>query len=194
MAGEATRPVPQRSNSRRNRERILEVAQAALRRSSDASINSIAKEADVGIATVFRHFPTREELVLEVYRREMRQAVDAAPQLLAALPPLDALREWMSVMAQYAMTKQGLAEALGSRAARDAIVAEAYPPILDAIDLLLEAGRNDSSIRPDLTAEDFFLAMHGLWRIDPQGDWKRQSTMLTDLLIAGIDNRRRPQA
>src|ERR1700733_15081955 len=136
MASENTEPVPRRSNSRRNRERILAVAQEALRRSSAASINSIAKEAEVGIATVFRHFPTREELVLEVYRREMRQAVDAAPELLAARAPLDALREWMSVMARYAMTKQGLAEALGSQAARDPIVAEAYPPILDAVRLL----------------------------------------------------------
>src|ERR1700734_4234200 len=114
MAGENTEPVPRRSNSRRNRERILAVAQEALRRSSDASINSIAKEAEVGIATVFRHFPTREALVLEVYRREMRQAVDAAPELLAAQPPLDALRDWMGVMAPHAMTKHGLAEAPGS--------------------------------------------------------------------------------
>jgi AcrR family transcriptional regulator len=113
--------------------RILAVAQEALRPSSDASINSIAKEAEVGIAKVFRHFPTREELVLEVYRREMRQAVDAAPELL-------------------------------------------------------EAGQRAGTIRPGLTAEDFFLAMHGLWRIDPKGDWKRQSGTLTDILIAGISH------
>jgi AcrR family transcriptional regulator len=190
MAADTTGPVPQRSNSRRNRERILQIAQEALRRSSDASINSIAKEADVGIATVFRHFPTREALVLEVYRREMRQAVDAAPKLLAELPPLEALREWMGVMAKYAMTKQGLADALGSRAAQDAIIAEAYPPILGAIGLILKAGQSDGSIRPGLTAEDFFLAMHGMWRIDPHGNWRQQAQMLTDILVAGIDARR----
>jgi len=68
---------PLRSNARQNRERILAVAHQALIASSDASLNSIAKGAGVGIATVYRHFPTREALVLEVYRHEVTQLAEA---------------------------------------------------------------------------------------------------------------------
>src|SRR5580693_5308676 len=90
---------PLRSNARQNRDRILAVAHEALIASSDASLNSIAKRAGVGIATVYRHFPTREALVLEVYRHEVTQLAEAAPALLASHPPLDALRKWMDRLA-----------------------------------------------------------------------------------------------
>jgi hypothetical protein len=92
-------------------------------------------------------------------------------------------------MAQYAMTKKGLAEALGSASAREAIIAEAYPPILDAISLLLGACERSGSISAGVTADDFFLVMHGLWRMDPRGDWRRQSLLLSDILVGGLQAR-----
>src|ERR1700733_589296 len=97
-----------RSDAQQNRSRILEVALEALTASPGASLNSIAKKAGVGAGTLYRHFPTREALVLEVYHYEVEQSAAAAPALLTRLAPLDALREWMERLAQYGMTKFGL--------------------------------------------------------------------------------------
>ena len=95
---------PRRADAQRNRQRILQVATEALLESADASLNSIAKKAGVGIGTLYRHFPTREALVLEVYRQELQNIEGAPPRLLARYDPLDALRAWMDRMAQYGMT------------------------------------------------------------------------------------------
>jgi AcrR family transcriptional regulator len=76
-----------RSDAEQNRARILEVARTALSASSDATLNSIAKLAGVGQGTMYRHFPSREALLLAVYRRDVQAVIDAAPALLAAYPP-----------------------------------------------------------------------------------------------------------
>src|SRR3982074_3588941 len=88
MAHRQTEPL--RADAQQNRARILTVAVEVFTESSMASLNSIAKKAGVGIGTLSRHFPTREALVLEVYRHEVQQLVEAAPVLLATMPPLDA--------------------------------------------------------------------------------------------------------
>lgn len=92
--------TPRRADATRNRERILEVAHRSLTESGDASMNSIAKSAGVGIATIYRHFRTREELILEVYRYEVRKVADSAEQLLWEKPPLEAFRAWLGRLAQ----------------------------------------------------------------------------------------------
>jgi AcrR family transcriptional regulator len=182
------KPVePLRSNARQNRERILEVAHDALTASSTASLNSIAKKAGVGIATVYRHFPSREALVLAVYRHEVQQVEEAAPRLLETRAPIDALREWMERLAQYGMTKHGLAEALrAATSSHDGLVAEAYGPVIGAITMLLQACEEAGSIRPGLDPDDVLLAMNGLFRMDPAGDWQSQAGRLIDLLMDGL--------
>ena len=110
MRHEKTAPL--RSDAQRNRERILEVALAELTRAADAPLSTIAKKAGVGQATFYRNFPSREALVLEVYRHEVQQVAEAAAQLLRTRPPDQALREWMDRLAQYALAKAGLADAL----------------------------------------------------------------------------------
>src|ERR1700761_3447573 len=101
-----------RSDATENRRLILEAGLDALNESSEASLNSIAARAGVANATLYRHFPTRESLVLEVYRYEVEQVVADADTFLESLEPGDALREWVQRLAQYAMTKHGLADAL----------------------------------------------------------------------------------
>jgi len=112
MAQRQTEPL--RSDAQLNRDRILAVALEALTASTTASLNSIAQQAGVGIGTLYRHFPTREALVLEVYRNEVQNVVNAAPELLATMPPFDALRAWMELVAHYGMAKAGLADALSN--------------------------------------------------------------------------------
>jgi AcrR family transcriptional regulator len=177
-----------RSDARRNRERLLEVATASFAAADGrpVSLESIAREAGVGIGTLYRHFPTREALVLEVYRHEVQQAADAAPALLERLRPLDALREWMERLAQYGMTKVGLADALSSVASHESLAAEAYEPIIGALSLLLRANEEAGTVRAGLDPDDVLLIMGFLWRIDPESDWRARSGRLLDILIDGL--------
>src|ERR1700734_2535161 len=100
-------PAPHpRADAALNRGAILAAALDALTESADASLNSIAKRAGVANATLYRHFPTRGHLVLEVYRQEVQQLVSAADQLLEDSGPADALREWVERLPRKAMTQQ----------------------------------------------------------------------------------------
>ena len=183
-SGESSLSV--RADAEQNRDRIMEAAWESLLDAHDASLNSIAKKAGVGIGTLYRHFPTREALILAIYRHEVQQAADAAPALLAKLEPLDALREWMERLAQYGMTKVGLADVLDSVASHESIAAEAYEPIVGALTLLLRANEAAGTIRPGLDPDDVLLMLGFLWRIDPTSDWRTRSNRLLDVLLDGL--------
>ena len=181
------RDAPLRSDAQRNRERILEVALAELTLSADVPLSVIAKKAGVGQGTFYRHFPNRDALVLELYRHEMQRVADAAPDLLQTLPPDQAMRTWMDDLAQYAIVKAGLADAI-----RQAISAPAcpsstrYAPIIAAAELLLRANAEAGTIRPGVSTDDLFLAIAGLWQIDADSDWKPRLTRLLDLVMDGL--------
>lgn len=184
---EPTSEVPQRSDAQRNRERILEVALAELSRSADVPLSVIARKAGVGQGTFYRNFPNREALVLEVHRQEVRQLVDNAAELLKTRKPDEALREWMDGLARYATAKAGLADALRQATAMTGGPAKpGYPLLVAAIDLLLDANHEAGTIRPGVTADDFLLAIAGIWQIDPQGDWPSQAGRLFDLVMRGL--------
>jgi AcrR family transcriptional regulator len=178
---------PLRSDAQRNRERILDVALAELTRCPDVPLSAIAKKAGVGQGTFYRNFPNREALVLEIYRHEMQQVADNAAQLLAQLPPQQALRTWMDRLAEFAMTKAGLADAI--RLATSAPGSPAKPthtPVTDAAELLLRANEDAGTIRPGLTPEDFMLAIAGLWQMTPADDWRPRAKRLLDLVMDGL--------
>jgi len=176
-----------RSDAQRNRERILEVALAELTRSADAPLSAIAKKAGVGQGTFYRNFPSRDALVLELYRYEMQQVADAAAQLLETRAPDQALREWMDRLAQYAMAKAGLGEAI--RKATSGPGGPARPghgPVSEAVALLLRANEEAGTIRPGVTPDDFILAIAGLWQLDPHDDWQTPAGRLLDLVMDGL--------
>ncbi|MGW2058018.1 TetR/AcrR family transcriptional regulator [Streptomyces sp. NPDC001840] len=177
-----------RSDAQRNRERILEVALDELTRAADAPLSMIAKKAGVGQGTFYRNFPNREALVLEVYRYEMQQVADTAARLLRTRPPDRALREWMDRLAQYAMAKAGLADALRKTTSTHGSLAQiGYTPVSQAVTLLLTANKEAGTIRPDLTPDDFLLAIAGLWQIDPHTpNWQPRATRLLDLVMDGL--------
>ncbi len=178
---------PLRSDAQRNRERILEVALVELTRSADTPLSVIAKKAGVGQGTLYRNFPSREALVLEIYRHEMQQVADSAAQLLSGREPVCALREWMDGLARFAMTKAGLADAI--RQATSAPGSPAKPghsPVTEAAELLLRSCEKAGSIRPGVTADDLVLAIGGLWQLDPADDWQPRATRLLDLIMDGL--------
>ncbi len=178
---------PLRADAQQNRARILAVAVEAFTESSTASLNSIAKKAGVGIGTLYRHFSTREVLVLEVYRHEVQQLVEAAPVLLATMPPLDALRAWLDRAAHYGMTKAGLAGAFSTMTtSHEGLAAETYGLVLGALSLLLHANEQAGSIRAGLDPADVLVLMSFLWRIEPIDDWRSRSDRLLDLFMDGL--------
>ena len=181
------RDEPLRSDAQRNRERILDVALEALTESSDASLTSIAKKAGVGQGTFYRHFPNREALVLEVYRYEVQQVVDTASRLLETRPPDQALREWLDRLAQYAMTKAGLADAMRKAAtSHGSLAGLTHGPLTSTVATLLKANEDAGTIRPGLDTDDVLLAIAGLWQIDPNGDWRSRAGRLLDLVMDGL--------
>ncbi|MER5437500.1 TetR/AcrR family transcriptional regulator [Streptomyces sp. NPDC002790] len=185
--GHAKKPAALRSDAQRNRDRILEVALAELTRSADTPLSAIAKKAGVGQGTFYRNFPSREALVLEVYRYEVEQVADAACELLCCRPPERALREWMDRLAQYAMAKAGLADALReATSARGTMKQLAHGPLTQAVTHLLEANEQAGTIRPGITPDDFMLAIAGLWLIDPHGAWQERAGRLLDLVMDGL--------
>lgn len=178
-----------RSDARRNRDAILAAALEALTESPDASLNAIAKRAGVANATLYRHFATREELVLATYQHEVQSLVDAAGLLMEEQPPLDALRSWVERLARYAVTKHGLADALrkATTPGSDLSSTDTYGAIVAALDRLLQANVSAGTVRPGLNADDVILALAGLWQLDPAGDWKAQAQRVYDIVLSGLE-------
>ncbi|MEJ2800843.1 TetR family transcriptional regulator [Comamonas sp. BIGb0124] len=178
---------PSRADALQNRERILSVALAELTVSADVPLSAIAKKAGVGQGTFYRHFPTRESLVIEVYRYEMLQVAKFAEDLLHTRQPDQALREWMSRLAEYAMTKAGLANAIREVSiTQDCKGKTGYAPVIAAAQLLLDANERAGTIRAGITTDDFFLAIAGIWQIDFKEDWRPRLTWLIDFVMAGL--------
>jgi AcrR family transcriptional regulator len=177
-----------RADTRRNHDRILAVAAQALP-TGEVSFNAIAKEAGVGVGTVYRHFPTQDALVLAVYEREVRHLVEVVPCLLREHPPERAFRTWVTGhLARYMMTKRGLAGALqkASTSAAGDVVADAYRSMLGAATALVEANVRAGTVRPDLEPETVLRGLGGLLYLDPDDDWQRHADDLTDLIWRGM--------
>lgn len=174
-----------RADAELNRSRILDAARASLAESGDASMQSIAKRAGIGQGTLYRHFPTREALVLEVHRHDVAELVDAAPALLAEHPPRQALRQWLDRLARYGQIKRGLAGAFNTATYRQ-LAGEGYGPVIDAITLLLDACKTAGAVRQDIEAEELLLLVGFLWRIDTDDSWAARTTRMLDVVMQGL--------
>ncbi|MGF1425688.1 TetR/AcrR family transcriptional regulator [Kitasatospora sp. LaBMicrA B282] len=183
---ESQDPQPaRRADAQQNRARILAVARDALARSGDVTLNSIAKEAGVGQGTLYRHFPTREALVLAVYRHDVGELVDSAAALLSQQEPWQALQLWFDQLAAFGRVKHGLADALDA-ATRSNLSAEHYQPVVDAIDRLLHACRQAGLVRTDVEAPDVLLLVGFLWRTDWGHDPDQRAQRLLRIALDGL--------
>ncbi|MGZ8177991.1 TetR/AcrR family transcriptional regulator [Williamsia sp. SKLECPSW1] len=172
-----------RSDARDNRERVLAAARAAFAEDGQTSLNQIAKRAEVGPGTLYRHFPTREALVLAVYEDEVERIIGSVPALLASSTPLEALRQWTTILVAAMRQKHGLGDALGPAAHR-AITERTYDPVIEAITTLFDAGKLDGTIRADADPRDFLQLTAALWRAAP-GPSDRSPHMLA-LILDGL--------
>ncbi|MER7309600.1 TetR/AcrR family transcriptional regulator [Streptomyces griseoluteus] len=176
---------PSRKDAADNRERILSAARAALTESTGASLTAIARSAGVGIGTLYRHFPTREALIMELYRHHLQELIDLAPALLEEHPPLEALTLWCAQVARYGQLKAGVAQVVhaATNGGRDD---EHYEPFVSAIDTLVRAGAADGSLKAGLDPEDVLLQLSVLWRIPAGETGEARAARILDLIIDGL--------
>ena len=178
------KPAARRSDATANRARIIEAARAALAESDDVHLNAIAKRAGVGQGTLYRHFPTREDLLAEVYREDVDELVAAAPALLAEHEPLTALACWFDRVAGYARIKRGVFAAVEAGVSQ-ALAAHSLGPIGEALTALLDAGKADGTIRPDVDARDVILLIGYLTRLEPD-EWDTRARHLLQVILDGL--------
>jgi AcrR family transcriptional regulator len=176
-----------RTDARRNRERILEVAKAAFTRlGATASLEEIAKMAGVGIGTLYRHFPTRDALIEGVYRNEVEKLAAAANRFAQKMSPLEALRAWMLLLVDYIAAKHIIAPALNTIAGGASRLHEGSRTILqDAIGELVKRAKRSGDLRTDLDAYDLLRALIGASHVGSSTDWPESAKRLVDILIAG---------
>ena len=174
-----------RTDARINRARIVEAARlaidAAAATGENLRLNAIAQQAGVGQGTLYRHFPTRADLLAEVYRREVDELVALAPILLRAEAPDVALALWFDRVADYARVKRGVFAAVEASVWKD-LSAHSLGPIGEVISQLLGAGRAAKVVRADVTAQDVITLIGFLSRPDESASKERSRHLLTIVL------------
>ncbi|WP_326837222.1 TetR/AcrR family transcriptional regulator [Amycolatopsis rhabdoformis] len=177
-----------RSDAVANRDRIVETARAELSRSNgaiaDLKLHAVAKAAGVGQGTLYRHFPTREHLLAEVYRHELTQLVEAVAPLLAEHPPLAALTAWLDRLVGYARVKRGVMAAIEASAWQD-LYADQHHRLDEALGTLLERGQAAGEVREGVDAADVILLLGALSRI-PEAEWDRRAITVVALVVDGL--------
>lgn len=180
-----------RADALRNRQRLLDAAvQAFSQDGPEVTLDRVAKEAGVGIGTLYRHFPSREALIEAAYRNELEKLCDAAPALLAAQPADAALRAWMDRFVDYLATKRGMADALRLVIASGANpYAQSRDRLLAALGELLAAGAAAGVLRADVAAADVLASLSGVSLVAGEPDQRAQAGRLLDLLMDGLRHR-----
>jgi AcrR family transcriptional regulator len=176
-----------RADAQRNREHILEVAKQEFTRSgADTSLDDIAKQAGVGPGTLYRHFPTREELLKAVYRTEMERLATAEQRFAETMPPIEALRAWLLLFVDSIATKQIIAPALNALVGDPKKIFEAsYTQVHDALRALVKRAVKNGDIRKDLDPMDLLRALVGVANVAATPDWQPSAKRLVDILITG---------
>ncbi len=176
-----------RADAQRNRDRVLEVAKEAFTRSgADASLDDIAKQAGVGAGTLYRHFPSRDELLEAVYRTEVERLAAAEQKFAETMSPIEALRAWMFLFVDYIATKKIIAPALNTLVGGPSKVFEAsHAQVWEAIRALVKRAIKSGDIRKDLDPIDLLRALIGVANVASSPDWQQSARRLVDILITG---------
>ncbi|MFD7838443.1 TetR/AcrR family transcriptional regulator [Streptomyces sp. NPDC059761] len=180
-----------RKDARRNQQTLLDAAAAVFVTSGvEAPVRDIAAKAGVGMGTIYRHFPTRADLVIAVYRHQVEACAEAGPALLAAGPtPHAALGQWVRLFVDFLVTKHGLAAAMqADNTGFEALHAYFLDRLLPVCTELLDAAVAAGEIRSDLTAYQFMRGIGNLC-IGAETDSRYDARPLVELLVAGL---RRP--
>jgi AcrR family transcriptional regulator len=177
-----------RADARRNRDRLLSAAVRAFSQDGpDVTLDAIARDAGVGIGTLYRHFPTREALIEAAYRSELARLCDAVPDLLQDMRPDEATRAWMDRYIEYMTTKRGMADALRVVIASGGTpYAQSRDRLITAITSLLQAGAASGALRADIEPADVLAGLSGISLAAGEPAQRAQARRLLDLLMDGL--------
>jgi AcrR family transcriptional regulator len=181
-----------RADAVRNEQTLLAAAAAVFVTSGvDAPIREIAAEAGVGMGTIYRHFPTRADLIVAVYRHQVEACAEAGPSLLAdADSPFEALREWIDLFVDFLVTKHGLANASRSDSSGfDGLHTYFVDRLLPVCAQLLDAAVTAGEIRSGTQPYELMRGVGNLC-IGPDSDPRYDPRRLVALLLRGL--RREP--
>lgn len=185
-AARTGRPV--RAHARRNRETLIAVARATFAAAEGTvSLEGIARDAGVGIGTLYRHFPTREALVEAVYAAELDDVTAGASTLLDEFPPEVALREWMDRYAAFVATKRGMVDTLRAGWASGRIATPTTRErITAALGMILASGAQAGTLRADVDPDDVTAMLLGVFLSTAASDRWEQTGRLLDLVIDAL--------
>src|SRR5580698_9001087 len=176
-----------RADAQRNRERVLEMAKQEFTRvGANASLEDIAKKAGVGPGTLYRHFPTREDLLVAVYRSEMEKLAAAERTLAESKSPVEALRGWLLLFVDAVETKHIIAPVLNTLIGDSKNLFEtSYAQIHEALRALVKRAIKSGDIRKDLDPIDLLRALIGVANVATSPDWQQSAKRLVEILITG---------
>jgi AcrR family transcriptional regulator len=187
-SGSGSSAPRKRADARRNEQALLAAAAAVFVVSGvEAPVRDIAAEAGVGLGTIYRHFPTRADLVIAVYRHQVDACAEAGPALLASSStPHAALTQWVDLFVDFLITKHGLAAALQSDNARfETLHAYFLDRLVPVCAQLLDAAAAVGEISPDV---DAYGVLRGIGNLcaGADGDSRYDARRMVKLLVAGL--------
>jgi AcrR family transcriptional regulator len=170
---------------------LLDAAKAAFAAAkAPVTLEQIARDAEVGIGTLYRHFPTREALVEALYRKELADLCAGAAELLKTQAPERALRSWMDQFADYVAAKREMADALRVVFASGTVtVSQAREELTVAVRTIFDAGVADGTLRDDVCPEDVVVMIVGTFTATSLAGGREQRARMFDLISDAV---RRP--
>ena len=176
-----------RADAQRNRERILEVARLAFtQHGAEASLDSIARRADIGPGTLYRHFPTRDALVEAVYRAEVEKLTAAGQRFSSTMPPLEALRAWMLLFIDHVAGKKLILPVMDTVAGGSMRLIEGTSGLIhNTFVALVQRAIDSGDLRRSTDPGDFVRALVGVFHTTAMPGWEGSARRIIDILIAG---------
>ncbi|MFI9486585.1 TetR/AcrR family transcriptional regulator [Promicromonospora sp. NPDC052451] len=177
-----------RADAARNRSRLVAAARNAMAADgANVSLERVARDAGVSIATLYRHFPQRDALIEAVYQDEVGALVAAADDLRARQEPVVALREWLLLFVDFLDSKQGMSEALGTLLqGPDALFRDSSDRLASCVDALVRSARATGRLTTAIQPLDLLRAIGGIASVSPNVDWKASAERLVDVLLLGL--------
>ena len=176
-----------RADAQRNRERILEVARLAFsRHGAEATLDDIARRAQIGPGTLYRHFPTRDALIEALYRNEVEKLTAAGQRFAVTMPPLEALRAWMLLFIDHVASKKLILPAMDTVPGGSMRLIEGSRNVIhDAFIALVQRAIDSGDLRGDTDPHDFVRALVGVFHTTALPGWEPSARRIVDILIAG---------
>lgn len=182
-----------RADAQRNRERILEVAREAFtRHGAEATLDDIARRAEIGPGTLYRHFATRDALIEAVYGSEVEKLTAAGARYTVTLRPVEALRAWMLVFIDYVAKKMLILPAMdtvpgGSRRMMEGTHGLIHSTFRGLVERAVASG----DFRAETDPDDLVRALIGVFHTTSMPGWEPSARRIVDILIAGSRRRDR---